>query len=281
MFLEKTWYISCGFTGFVLSLQVPKLHGKHQGLPENCWYLLGAEPFYSQDSCEGPKRYPHKSWRRWSCQCHRRCKSEHMPTPCYLAGEEPMVSIFRKPYREYLRIGCLEFRNHYSNLIRILFVCQGYRYSGNIGRQELWPTVANKLNWFAAKRKFRQQNHIQKHIFLEDRCVLYIHIGMGWYGPKRVWVIGFSTPKWWLQVLQMSNSLLHLYTCGIMRIWYVCTKILLYMHKTGGGSNVNMYLYLHNTKNNDTLLDINRICRLLKYLCITVYIYIQLIATKT
>ena len=106
-------------------------------------------------------------------------------------------------------------------------------------------------------------------------------IGMGWYGPKRVWVIGFSTPKWWLQVLQMSNSLLHLYTCGIMRIWYVCTKILLYMHKTGGGSNVNMYLYLHNTKNNDTLLDINRICRLLKYLCITVYIYIQLIATKT
>ena len=171
MFLEKTWYISCGFTGFVLSLQVPKAHGKHQGLPENCWYLLVAEPFYSQDSCEGPKRYPHKSWRRWSCQCHRRCKSEHMPTPCYLAGEEPTVSIFRKPYREYLRIGCLEFRNHYSNLIIILFVCQGYRYSGNIERQELWPTVANKLNWFAAKRKFRQQNHIQKHIFLEDRCV--------------------------------------------------------------------------------------------------------------
>lgn len=277
MFLEKTWYISCGFTGFVLSLQVPKLHGKHQGLPENCWYLLVAEPFYSQDSCEGPKRYPHKSWRRWSCQCHRRCKSEHMPTPCYLAGEEPMVSIFRKPYREYLRIGCLEFRNHYSNLIRILFVCQGYRYSGNIERQELWPTVANKLNWFAAKRKFRQQNHIQKHIFLEDRCVLYIHIGMGQNVSELLGSVpqndGFRSYKW----ATLFCICTHVASCA--SDMYV-QKILPYMHKTGGGSHVNMYcIYITQKITIQYLISIEYAGCWNIY--VLLYIYIQLIAKKT
>lgn len=38
----------------------------------------------TQDTCEDPKQYPHKSWRPWFCQCHKHCKSKRRPTPYYL-----------------------------------------------------------------------------------------------------------------------------------------------------------------------------------------------------
>ena len=39
----------------------------------------------TQDTCEDPKQYPHKSWRPWFCQCHKHCKSKRRPTPYYLS----------------------------------------------------------------------------------------------------------------------------------------------------------------------------------------------------
>ena len=147
--------------------------------PRTARKVLVAEPFCSQDSCEGPKRYPHKFWRRSSCQCHRRCKSEHMPTPCYLVFFEEATLTIKEKITRISENSCLEFRNNYSNLTRILFVCQ--RYRGNIKRQELLPTVAKNSTDLLPKQNLHYKKLYSETYIIERpvcACVIYIYIVM-------------------------------------------------------------------------------------------------------